>query len=194
MDPLAPVPGQVSPDGQFLWNGTEWRPTSGFRFEPTPTTRRMQVLAGAYLLVAGVLTGILSIFAMSYVRQATRQALQQQTTGMTPDQLRSIVDLSVNLGVALAIGFGIVYIVLGLLTLFRSANWIFYADLVVLGLSGLGVFSNLFTAARGSAGPLAFLIPNLVLSAAALALFVWLLVTRLRGSVWAGRKIPNTQL
>jgi multisubunit Na+/H+ antiporter MnhB subunit len=195
MDAPTPTTGQVSADGQFIWNGTEWQPTSGFRIEPTPDSRRMQVLAGAYMLVAGVLTALLSIFAMSYVRQATEQALQQQNNGMTPDQIKSIVDLSVTVGVAIAIGFALVYVVFGVLTLLRPASWIFYADLVILGLSGLGVFTNLYSVARGGAGPLAFLIPNLALSLAALALFIWMLLTRVRGGgVWAGRKVPNTEL
>jgi multisubunit Na+/H+ antiporter MnhB subunit len=194
MDPVVPTAGQVSADGQFIWNGSGWLAVGGFRWEPTANTRRMQLLAGAYLLVAGLLTAVLSFFAQASIRQATEKALQQQNRGMTPDQLKAIVDFSVTVGLAVAVFLGLVYIAFGIMTLLRTWTWLFYADLVILGLSGIGVLTNLYGLARGSAGPPALLVPNLVLSAAALALFVWMLMTRLRGGVWASRKILNRQL
>jgi multisubunit Na+/H+ antiporter MnhB subunit len=184
-------PGQVSPDGQFVWDGTQWNPITAFRSEPTETTRRMQLLAGIYLLVAGLLTAILTFFAGPYVRLATEKALQQQNNGMTPDQLKSVVDFSVAAGIVIAVVFGLIYIAFGVMTLLRPSGWVFYGDLVILGLSGLGVFTGLYGLARGGAGPPGLAIPNLVLSAAGLALFIWLLVTRLRSGVWGARKVPN---
>ena len=190
MGEQAPSPGQVSGDGQFVWDGSRWNPITAFHWEPTDTTRRMQLLAGGYLLVTGMLTGLLTFFTVSSVRQATEKTLREQTPGITPDQLKSSVDLIITIGTAGAVVIGLIYVVFGLMTLFRRWAWLFYADLVVCGITGLGVFTGLFSLARGSAGPPGLVVPNLILSAAGLALFIWLLLSRLRGSVWGARKVP----
>jgi hypothetical protein len=186
----APSLGQVSPDGQSIWDGSQWNPITAFRWEPTETTRRMQLLAGGYLVLAGLINPSLTYLFQSYVRQVLEKSLQQNPS-VTPDQMTQIVDLSVTGGLVVAVAFGAIYAVFGILTLLRRWGWLFYADLVILGLGGLGVFSGLFGLARGTGGPLGLVIPNLVLAAAALALFTWMLVVRIRGSVWAGRKVPN---
>ena len=191
MGQQSPSQGEVSGDGQFVWDGGRWAPISGVRWEPTETTRRMQLVAGVVLAVTGLLTTILSFLAQPYVRQATEKTLRNQNPALTPDQAKSLIDFSVTVGLLLAVVIGLVYIAFGLLTLFQRWSWLFYADLVVLGLSGLGVFTGLFNLARGPAEPVGFVIPNLVLSAAALAVFIWMLVTRLRGSVWGALRKPN---
>jgi multisubunit Na+/H+ antiporter MnhB subunit len=188
----APSTGQVSPDRQFVWDGSNWAPITGFRWEPTETTRRMQLLAGVVLVVTGLLTTIVSFLAQPYVRQATEKTLRDQNPTMTADQVKSLLDLSLTIGLAVAVGIGLVYLALGLLTLFQRWSWLFYTDLVVLGLTGLGVFTGLFNLARGPAEPIGFVIPNLVLSVAALAVFIWMLVTRLRTGVWGAHKVPTT--
>ena len=189
----APSPGEVSSDGQFVWDGSQWNPITAFRWEPTETTRRMQLLAGGYLLAAGLLTALLTFFAEPYVRQQTAKILtqSQQNQGLTQDQLKQIVDFSVNIGLGISVVIGLIYIAFGILTLFRPWAWLFYADLVILGLSGLGVVTGLFGLTRGNTGPLGLAIPNLVLSAAALVLFIWMLTTRIQGGVWGARKVPN---
>lgn len=191
MGQQAPSPGQVSTDGQFVWDGSQWNPITAFRWEPTGATRRMQLLAGGYLLVDGLLTAILTFFAGPSVRQATEKALQQQNQDMTADQVKAIVDISVTVGIVVAVVIGLIFVGFGVMTLLRRWGWLFYADLVILGLSGLGVFTGLFGLVQGSAGPPGLAIPNLVLATAALALFIWMLVTRLQGSVWAARNVPN---
>jgi hypothetical protein len=189
----APSAGQVSPDGQFVWDGTQWNPITAFRWEPTETTRRMQLLAGGYLVVAGLLTIIITFFEVPYVRQQTAKILtqSQQNQGLTPDQLKQIVDFSVNIGLGISVVIGLIFVAFGVMTLLRRWNWLFYADLVIFGLGGLGVFTGLFGLARGTSGPPGLAIPSLVLSAVELGLFIWMLVTRIRGSVWGARKVPN---
>jgi hypothetical protein len=187
----APSPGEVSSDGQFVWDGRRWAPLSEVPREPAEANRRMQLLAGGYLLAAGLLTALLTFFAEPYVRQATEKALRAQNQGMTSEQLKAIVDISVTVGIAVAVLIGLVYIAFGILTLFRPWAWLFYADLVILGLSGLGVVTGLFGVTRGNTGPLGLAIPNLVLSAAALVLFIWMLMTRIQGGVWGARKFPT---
>jgi hypothetical protein len=189
----APDAGQVSPDGQFVWDGRRWSPITTFRWEPTETTYRMQDLVGGYLVAAGLITVILTFFALPYVRQATEKSLEQsqRNQGLTADQLKQVVDFSVTVGIALSVVVGLILVGFGILTLFRRWGWLFYADLVIFGIGGLGLFSGLFGLSSGSSGPPRLAIPTLLLSALDLALFIWMLVTRLRGRVWGARKVPN---
>jgi multisubunit Na+/H+ antiporter MnhB subunit len=188
-----PSPGQVSPDARFVWDGSRWNPITTFRWEPTETTRRMQLLAGGYLVAAGLLTVILTFFAAPYVRESTRRALLQspRNQALTADQLKQILDFSVTLGVVISVVVGLIFVAFGLMTLFRRWSWLFYADLVIFGIGALGVFTSLYTLGNGTSGPLGLAIPNLLLSALELALFIWMLVTRLQGAVWGARKVPN---
>jgi hypothetical protein len=186
----APSLGQVSPDGKFVWDGSQWNPITAFRWEPTEITRRMQLLAGGYLVLAGLINPSLTYLFQSYVRQVLEKSVQQNPS-VTPDQMQQILDISVAGGLIVAVAFGVIYAAFGIMTVLRRWGWLFYADLVILGLGGLGVFSGLFGRARGTGGPLGLVIPNLILAAAALALFIWMLVTRIRGRVWAARKVPN---
>jgi hypothetical protein len=153
----------------------------------------MQDLVGAYLVAAGLLTVILTFFAAPYVRQTTRKALEQshRNQGLTADQLKQVLDFSVTLGIALSVAIGLVLVGFGILTLFRRWSWLFYADLVIFGIGGLGVFSGLVGLTNGSSGPPGLAIPNLLISAVDLGLFIWMLVTRLQGSVWGARRVPN---
>lgn len=190
MGQQAPSLGQVSPDGKFVWDGSRWNPITAFRWEPTETTRRMQLRAGGYLVLAGLINPSLTYLFQPYVRQVLEKSLQQNPS-VTPDQMKQIVDISVAGGLVAALAFGVIYVAFGIMTMLRRWGWLFYADLVILGIGGWGVFTGLFGLARGTGEPLGLVIPNLILAAAALALFVWMLVTRIRGSVWAARKVPN---
>jgi hypothetical protein len=166
------------------------RSPADHRYEPTASTHLMQVLAGAYLLLAGILTGILSLLFDSTLRQSTAELVHKQNPSFTSDQVQAVVDFSVKAGIGIAIVVGLFYIVLGVLTFGRVRPWIFYADLAVFGLASIGVFTGTFSLAAGTAGPMGFVIPNLVLSAIAMGLFVWMLLARFRLGVWACRKIP----
>jgi hypothetical protein len=191
MDPEPTKVGQPSRDGQFVWDGSRWQPIGSYRLEPTISTRLMQVLAGAYLLLAGILTGILSLLFESTLRQSTTELVHKQNPSFTPDQVLAVVDFSVMAGIGIAVAVGLVYIVLGVLTFAGTRTWLFYVDLVVFGLAAIGVFTGTFALASGTAGPMGFVIPNLVLSSLALGLFAWMLMARIRLGVWACRKVPT---
>ncbi|HVD00180.1 MAG TPA: hypothetical protein VNG93_03400 [Candidatus Dormibacteraeota bacterium] len=99
-----------------------------------------------------------------------------------------MIESSVAVGLGVAIAVALVYIVLGLLTLAMRPAWLFAADLLVLGLVSLGVPVTIAGLLGGTAGPPAFLVPNLLLAILALALFAWMLVARIRVGPWGCRK------
>lgn len=145
----------------------------------------MQLVVGGYLLLAGLFELVLATLSRDYVRQSTLAAVGRQSRGLTADQLRLVVETSVAIGVGAAAVIAVVYVVLGLLSIARRPPWLFTADLVVLGLVSLGVPVTIFGLLRGTAGPPAFLVPNLLLSLAALGLFTWMLSIRIRVGPWA---------
>jgi hypothetical protein len=155
------------------------------------TTQRMQLLAGGWLLVAGLLTAVLSFSAERYVRQAVEKSILDQRPGLPASQVKQLADIDMTIAVTVAVLVGLVLVAFGIMTFLRRWEWLFYADLAICGIAGLGVITGLLGLARGSAGPTGLAIPNLVLSAAGLALFLWMLVTRLQGSPWGARKVPN---
>jgi magnesium-transporting ATPase (P-type) len=185
--------GQVSPDGRFAWDGGGWRPISGHRLEPTAATAPMRVLTGAFLLLAGILGVVLPTLTRSYVQQATIESIHRQSPGLTPLELHRVVAFSVSVGIGIAVALGLVYVLLGVLTLAWRASWLFYADLVVLALMSVGVVTTIVGFVRGNAGPPGFAVPNLVLSLAALALFAWLLRALIRVGPWACLKVPLSE-
>jgi hypothetical protein len=183
--------GQVSPDDRFAWDGVAWRPVSDYRWEPSAATHLVQLLAGAYLLLAGLFELVLATLSHDYVRQSTMAAVQRQSANLSPEELRRIVEASVSVGVGAAAVVAVVYIVLGLLTLVLRPPWLFYADLVVLGLVALGVPLAAAELLGGNPGPPAFFVPNLILSLLSLALFAWMLLLRVRVGPWACRKTAD---
>ena len=58
-NPAAPMAGQVSADGQFRWDGSQWVPIPRGTREPTPWTRPMQMAVAAYF----VLTTMFSVLS-----------------------------------------------------------------------------------------------------------------------------------
>ena len=186
------APGEVSPEGEPLENGGSSSLIAGISEEPTRTARLMQPLVGAYLLVAGLLTTLLSYVAVPSVRQATENSIRVQRPDLSVNEVRAIVDFGVTAGLALAVVAGLVLVGFGVLTFLRRWSWLFYADLVICGLTGLGMFSGLFNLTRRNPDPLGLALPNLILSAAALAIFIWMLLTRLQGRIWGLRRAPTS--
>jgi hypothetical protein len=186
----APSPGQVTPEGEPAGNGESRSLIDRFRLEPTRTTRLMQLVVGTYLLVAGLLTTLLSYVAVPSIRHATEKSIRAQRPDLSANEVKAIVDFGMTVGLALAVLIGLILVAFGVMTFLRRWSWLFYADLVICGLTGLGVISGLVSLTRrGNADPLGLALPNLVLSAAALAIFIWMLVTRLQGSIWGTRKV-----
>ncbi|HEY8760258.1 MAG TPA: hypothetical protein VIP52_05030 [Candidatus Dormibacteraeota bacterium] len=189
MEQQAPGPSQASP-GSDSSKSDEGKIQTGLRWEPTDTTRRMQLLAGGYLLVAGLLTALLSFSAERYVRQATEQSIRDQNPDLSAGQVKALADFDLTLAVTIVALLGLILAAFGIMTLLRHWVWLFYADLVICGLSGLGVFTGIFGLARGSAGPPGLAIPSFILAAAGLALFIWMLERLVQGGVWGARKVP----
>ena len=103
------------------------------------------------------------------------------------------VNSVVNIGLAFAYG---VVVIIALIYLFVALGsylgwrWMFWVALVVLGLTGIGVFTNLgnFANPNGTEIPVWGLVLDEIFSVIALGLFVWLLIAAITRGPWAMKR------
>lgn len=187
------APGQVSPDGQFMWDGAHWQPILGSVWQPTGWTRPMQMAVAAYWALAGLFTILTPILFAQVIRDAALKSMQNQNPNLSGPQQEQALNLGITFAFVFAMIFGAVYLALAVLSFVRRFTWVFYADLVLLGLSAIGVVTNLVALGnRSSLQPAAASGIGFALSLAALALFIWMLMGRIQRGVWACRKVPLT--
>jgi hypothetical protein len=202
----------LSPDGNFRWNGSEWVPVvapttpasqyyaSKTARVPTAWTKPMQNSVAAleavtilYLLSEAYL---LSTTMSQYVNQGLQQSATQNPQASPPpaELVTAFTSLfSVVFWGGAAIG-SIVCIVIIIGALNRW-TWMFYFELVFLGLGTIGLPFNLISAVRGSvvanvygANTLASWL-TVAVGIPTAALFVWMLVAVFRYGPWA---MPRT--
>lgn len=184
--------GTLSPDGQFVWNGAEWTPVTGWVWAPTDWTRPLQYAIGAYLLVVGAFEALSPFLFADTIRAAALRSLQSNSS-IDKSQYDQLLSVSVTVSTVTLLVFAAVFGVLGVMTVLRRWSWLFYVDLVLLGLQGVfGTLGGVLGMATGSAAGGLQAIAGLAFSVIALALFVWGLVGRIQRGVWAGRRAPVT--
>ncbi|TMD09393.1 MAG: hypothetical protein E6J02_03080 [Chloroflexi bacterium] len=187
-----PQSGQVSPDGQFMWDGATWRPITGYRWEPTDWTRPMQASVAAVFIVNGIWEIVVAFGFAAAIRESAVRQIQRSNPNLTPDQTSQ----ALNVGLAFTEGFmvflAVLFVLIGVLSLVRRWSWLFYVDLVILGLGIFSVLSGITSLARPAAAalPVFATLIGLALSVVGVGLAVWMLVARIQRGVWAARKSP----
>jgi lysylphosphatidylglycerol synthetase-like protein (DUF2156 family) len=183
--------GQISPDGQFRWDGQQWVPVAAGYREQTSWTRPLRLAVAAYLVVS-VIYSIAG--AALYLNAAgIERAIRASGSSVPADQLEQAVQISVVVGWVFVLVLTGVSIVLAIGS-FLGWRWAFWVTLVWLGLNSIGVISNVGSLANASSQPQppAVIAGSLLLSLVALALFIWMLVSAIRYGPWAMRK-PGSQ-
>jgi hypothetical protein len=187
MSTTSPEIGQVSPDGQFRWDGQQWAPLeTGFR-EPTSWTRPLQLVAAAYL-VLGALYSIITT-AVFLNSASIERTIRASGTSLSGEQVQQAINFSV---VTAWVVVGVLAAVSLLLAIgsFLGWRWAFWVTLVWLGLNSVGVLSNLnaIVNAQNQPLPVGVVVGSLILSLIALAIFIWCLIAAIRYGPWAMRK------
>jgi hypothetical protein len=187
MSATSPEAGQVSPDGQFRWDGQQWVPLAANYREPTAWTRPLQLVTAAYLvigLVYSVVTTALFLTAANMER-----VLRASNANLGGDQVSQAVNLSILAAWAVVIVLAVVSLLLAVGS-FLGWRWVFWVALVWLALNSVGVLSNLNALANSGTQvePAAVVVGSLLLSLVALGLFIWFVVALARYGPWAMRK------
>jgi hypothetical protein len=187
MSSTSPQVGQISPDGQFRWDGQQWAPLArGYR-EPTSWTRPMQLAIAAYLVLSAVYSLVSTALFLNAA--AIEKAIRSSNASVPSDQVQQAVTLALVVGWVFAVVIAAVSVLFAIGS-YLGWRWAFWASLVWLGLNSIGVLTNLGSLANASTQPqpVAVIAGSLVLSLIALALFIWLVVAAVRYGPWAMRK------
>jgi hypothetical protein len=182
--------GQVSADGQFRWDGLQWVPLATNEREPTPWTRPMQLISTALFALTAVISLISTFIYVNH--DSILKVIKAQ------NNLPAGTDIESAVGVGLAFAYGVV-IFLSLCWLVAAVGsylgwrWMFWAALVLYGLSGISALTNLSSLSDPRRSPVALpgLIVSEVLEVAGLAMFVWMLIAAIKYGPWAMKK-PGT--
>jgi len=187
-DPAAQSVGQISADGQFRWDGLQWLPLAANYREPTPWTRPMQLISAALFALSAVTSIITTAIFVNH--DAMVRALKAQGV-----QIPSTTTLDDVANISLAITWGVVIFftvceVVAAIGSYFGWRWVFWAALVLYGLSGISAFTNLTTLFNASKSPVpvAGLVAGEIFSILGLAMFVWMLIAVIRYGPWAMKR------
>jgi hypothetical protein len=190
MDPVpaAQASGKISADGQFRWDGQQWVPlASGYR-EPTSWTRPMQLITAALFAISAI-SGVVITFAFVNHDSILRTINAQGTQIPATTSIDTVVNITIGVTYGVAIFFALLYLVAALGS-YIGWRWMFWAALVLFGLSGITVFTNIgsFVDPNRSPIPVAGLIISELFAVLGLAMFVWMLVAVIKFGPWAMKK------
>jgi len=190
MDPVptTQAAGQISADGQFRWDGQQWAPLPANYREPTPWTRPMQLITAALFAISAI-SGVVITIAFVNHDSVLRAIHAQGTQIPTTTSVDTIANITIGVTYAVAIFFALVYLVAALGS-YLGWRWMFWAALVLYGLSGITVFTNIGSFANPDRSPIPVtgLIISELFAVLGLAMFVWMLIAAIRYGPWAMRK------
>ena len=183
--------GQVSKDGQFRWDGTQWVPIASGEREPTSWTRPMR-LAVAGLFVVEAISGIV-FNALFLTHENVLNAIHAQGTSIpSGTDINTLVDVAIATAWTIAIVIALVELTAAVGS-YLGWRWIFWVAFVVLALDALQAVTNLGSVSHPSTSPQPgwVIATNEVIGLVALGLFIWMVVGLIKFGPWAMKK-PGT--
>src|SRR6266404_4191620 len=190
MDPVptTQAAGQISADGQFRWDGQQWVPLASNYREPTPWTRPMQLITAALFAISAI-SGVVITIAFVNHDSVLRAIHAQGTQVPAGTDIDTVVNVTIGITYGVAIFFSLLYLVAALGS-YLGWRWMFWAALVLYGLSGITVFNNIGSFANPDRSPIpvAGLIVSELFAVLGLAMFVWMLIAAIRYGPWAMTK------
>ena len=203
----------LSPDGRHRWDGAAWVPVAGPAYalvgpqrpvrEPTSWTRPLQ-----YAVVAWYVWSILYTLATPFwmggqMNQMMNQVLQNQQSlspevSPPPLEFTNAMTSFMTVGLFVSAVLSSVVFAVAIVGALKRWVWVYYAVLVLLGLSALSLPLDLAYIVVGTphiAGAPTFSLPSWLYPLALLtglpgaALFAWMLVALVRRGPWAMRRV-----
>jgi hypothetical protein len=203
---------QFSSDGEWVWDGTQWRPvysadrrwrwdgarwlptapppTQQWRYEPTEWTRRLQLILAAFAIV-GWVVGIELINA--FVLPTTQRMIDASLAASPPDPnfdaeaFRSTMTASYMFASVVGAAF-LAVVVIGIVRLWR---WVYWYLAVTFLIALLGPLQD---AAMYWSGPISgpgwLLLLSVPFAVAETAFGIWMIMLYRRYGTWARRRVP----
>ncbi|TMF36545.1 MAG: hypothetical protein E6I27_12925 [Chloroflexi bacterium] len=178
--------GQISADGQFRWDGTQWVPIPPAYREPTSWSRPMQLITAGLFLISAITSVVVAFVFINH--DSMLKAIQASGPPSGTD-----VETAANFGIAVAYGVVIFFAILQVVAAIGSYlgwRWMFWGALVLFGLNSIGAFTNLgpISNPKTSAIPFSGLLISELFALLSLAMFVWMLIAAVRFGPWAMKK------
>jgi flagellar biosynthesis protein FlhB len=186
--PAGPQAGQISADGAFQWDGQQWVPLAKGHREPTSWTRPMQLIAAGLFALSGITGLITTILFVNH--DSVLKAIHAQGTQIPAGtDIDTIINFTIGITWAIAVVFTVLWLVAALGS-YLGWRWMFWAALVLFGISGIGAFTNLGSlfSPDKSPVPVGGLILSEIFAVGSIALFVWMLVGLIKYGPWAMRR------
>ena len=182
--------GQVSPDGQFRWDGVQWVPIPKGAREPTSWTRPTQLATAGFFAVTVIYT--LASTALFINHDSMLRVMQAQGNLPEGTNVEQLVGFAVFAAWAFVVFLSALWAVAAVGS-YLGWRWIFWADLVLLGFGAIGAILNLgnFANSSGTELPVWGLVISELLDLASAALLVWFIVGLVRSGPWAMKR-PGT--
>src|SRR6266851_4072819 len=184
---MDPVPSTQAA-GQFRWDGQQWVPLPTNYREPTSWTRPMQLLTAALFTISAI-SGVVITIAFVNHDSVLRVIHAQGTQIPVSTSVDTVVNITIGVTYGVAIFFSLLYLIAALGS-FLGWRWMFWAALVLYGLSGITVFTNIGSFANPDRSPIpvAGLIISELFAVLGLAMFVWMLVAVIKFGPWAMKR------
>jgi len=183
--------GQISPDGQFQWDGTQWVPLPRRTRLPTSWTRPMQVAAAGLLALEAVFTVVTTALFINH--DAIAKIMQTNGT-QVPSTLSQDQFIGFMIGIFIvgAIFLAAIEIV-GVAGAYFGWGWAHWYVMVLFALGALDALVNLGNLLRPdmSQFPLATSVIQELACLAAAGMFVWMLMAAIMFGPWAMKR-PGT--
>jgi hypothetical protein len=180
--------GQVSADGQFRWDGTQWVPIPRGARQPTSWTRPLQLAAAGLFVAEAVYSVIVSLI---YINPTTmRRAMEAQGTSIPQGtDAETVINISVAVVLAFVIGIAVCELVAAVGS-YLGWRWMFWVALVLFGLGAIGALTNIGTLMRPETSPVPLwgVAISELFAIVSLALFVWMLIAVIRFGPWAMKR------
>jgi hypothetical protein len=179
--------GQVSPDGQFRWDGAQWVPIPRGVREPTPWTRPMQLAAAGLFALTIVYTLVSTAVFINH--DSLLKVMQAQGSLPAGTNIDQVVGVALFFAWAVIIFLCILWGVAAVGS-YLGWRWIFWPDLVLLGFGAIGALLNLGNFANPSATevPVWGIAISELLDVASAAIFAWMIVGLVRYGPWAMKR------
>jgi hypothetical protein len=180
-----PQVGEVSADGAFRWDGSEWAPLARGQREPTSWTLPLRRTVAAYLVLVALFDVVSNGIVVTM--SSLEGALRSSAAGLSADEVQA------QAAVAFALGWVSVGVVAAVYVLLAAGSfvgwrWAFWADMAVLALRGLTAVTSALALSRPAPTPTWLSGLDLVIALVAAALLVWLVVAAVRFGPWAMRR------
>ena len=148
----------------------------------------MQLITAALFAISAI-SGVVTTIAFVNHDSVLRAIHAQGTQVPAGTDIDTVVNVTIGITYGVAIFFSLLYLVAALGS-YLGWRWMFWAALVLYGLSGITVFTNIGSFANPDRSPIPVtgLIVSELFAVLGLAMFVWMLIAAIRYGPWAMKK------